>query len=35
MKNLYADEQSKSFESIFADPKALYRETPFWAWYCE
>lgn len=35
MKNLYADEQSKSFESIFADPKALYRETPFWAWNCE
>ncbi len=35
MKNLYADEQSKNFEELFANPSSLYRDTPFWSWNCE
>ncbi len=35
MKNLYADDQKKPFETVFSNPGALYRDTPFWAWNCK
>ncbi|MBO5763293.1 MAG: hypothetical protein J6R85_05425 [Lentisphaeria bacterium] len=35
MDHLYLQDQQKPFESIFANPSSLYRDTPFWAWNCE
>ena len=34
MKHLYSDDQDVSFSRLFANPGALYRDTPFWAWNC-
>ncbi len=34
MKPLYADDQDVPFPQLFANPGALYRDTPFWAWNC-
>ncbi len=35
MKDIYESEQDRRFESVFADPGAIYRDAPFWAWNCE
>ena len=32
MGNLYDKELSKPFEESFANPGAIYRDTPFWSW---
>ena len=34
MDNLYAKDQSVKFDTLFAQPTSLYRDTPFWAWNC-
>ena len=35
MEQLYAGDQKKEFDSLFAAPGARYRDTPFWAWNCK
>ena len=35
MESLYQKDQSVPFETIFSNPGALYRDTPFWAWNCK
>ncbi|MDR0932625.1 MAG: hypothetical protein LBM70_06340 [Victivallales bacterium] len=35
MENLYAKDRNENFDQLFASPKALYRDTPFWAWNCK
>ncbi len=35
MDNIYAKDSQKSFDTLFANPTSLYRDTPFWAWNCE
>ncbi|MBO4345103.1 MAG: hypothetical protein J5833_05075, partial [Victivallales bacterium] len=32
MGNLYEKELAKPFEEVFANPGAIYRDTPFWSW---
>ncbi len=32
MKSLYSDDQEIPFSQLFANPGALYRDTPFWGW---
>ena len=32
MKSLYSDDQKIPFSQLFANPGALYRDTPFWGW---
>ncbi len=34
MDHLYQQDQSRSFDELFANPGSLYRDTPFWAWNC-
>ena len=35
METLYAADNRKKFDAVFASPGALYRDTPFWAWNCD
>ncbi len=35
MEHLYAEDQKREFDSLFAAPGARYRDTPFWAWNCK
>ncbi len=32
MSNLYDKELAKPFKEVFANPGAVYRDTPFWSW---
>ncbi|MBP5638064.1 MAG: hypothetical protein J6X55_01190, partial [Victivallales bacterium] len=35
MGNLYDKELAKPFQEVFANPGAVYRDTPFWSWNCK
>lgn len=35
LPSLYQQDQSVPFETLFKNPGALYRDTPFWAWNCK